>query len=196
MPPFPPPLLQTRVRGGHFNLVATFPPSLTSNASWRGHFNLVSTFSPSLASNASRRGSLHLHPPPVPPPSLQTRVGGGVLSFDQPRHHLATHPSPSLQTRVGESRRHLFPLPCFKRESENLVSTFSPSLISNASRRGHFNLVATFPPSLASNVSRRGHLNLVATFSPSLASNVRGILIFRHHLFPLPRFEHESEGAF
>ena len=99
----------------------------------------------------------------------------------------------------------------------------SPSLASNASRRGRFqtslNHSTTLPPpsfqmrvgggcfhhtttllpSLASNASRRGRFHHTTTFLPSLASNASRRGVFQvsphHRLSPLPHFKCKSEGG-
>jgi hypothetical protein len=109
--------------------------SLTSNASQRGVFSLHPPHHhhfPSLASNASRRGHLNLQPPlhhlfplprfkcesegvflvfthtppPIPPSSLQMRVGGGVFIQSSPT--TPPIPPPSLQTQVGGGVFYIF----------------------------------------------------------------------------------------
>ena len=115
--------------------------------------------------------SLHRHPPhhhPVPPPSLQMRVGGGESSP-------TTIHSPSLASNT--SRRGVFslfihhtttpfPLPRFKCESEGgIFSCHPPPSIPPPSHQtrvggGCFHSSSTTPPPrspfLASNASRRG----------------------------------------
>jgi hypothetical protein len=131
--------------------------------------------------------------PPTPLPHFKCESEGSVL-FRLTRHITTPHPLPRFK-RESEGLfpvvTHPFPLPHFKRESEGLFLVFthhtttrSPSLASNASRRGVFSLHPPHHhhfPSLTSNASRRGCLNL----QPPL-----------HHLFPLPRFKCESEGVF
>ena len=106
--PQPLPCLECKTEGA---VCLPGPPSLASNMSRRGHFKSSPTT-----------------PPPIPPPSLQTRVGGVVLSFDPPRH---TYPPPSLQMQVGGGVFSLDPS-CY---------THSPSLTSDTSRRGRYYII-------------------------------------------------------
>jgi hypothetical protein len=182
-------------------------PSLASNASRRGRFNSrqhpfplprfkcesegaflvfthhTTTCPPSLASNASRPTS-----PPIPPPSLQTRVGGGCFN-----------PSPTT-----------FPLPRFKCESEGGVLSVnlprhhpSPSLTSNVSRRGC--LLTTSPPVPPPLLQMRVGGGVLSVnlphhhLFPFLASHAsrRGFYSpHHHHPFPPPSLQTRVGGVF
>jgi hypothetical protein len=85
----------------------------------------------------------------LPPPSLQTRVGGGVLNHSNHYHHPAPSLAPNASRRGGFEPFQPLPPPCpllrpkcelegFFLNLSNHYHHLSPSLAPNPSRRGHF----------------------------------------------------------